>query len=351
MTTQDIQQIRLYRQHLTDKADKLKVVQDLNGLQAQFLVNAYHALKIRCSEIITADNFGEGLVKNWTIRGTVHIFDRDDLPLFKYGKERYHNDSWKGYMCRESDSGEWALTPQRQKFWAEFIVKKVAEGICEREALKTLCTQNGMTELEMDAMFHPWGGMRELCEHGFLNYKVQEKKAFVISPSFAPMDREAAELEIVRRYCLHYAPATIKDMSYFFGWSQTKAKEMLEKLPVERMVVDGSDYFYMGEMQSDYPDVPPCILLAGFDQLMLGYQKNESIFLPKEYLRGIFNLGGIVMPAILLDGQVVGRWRKKNNKMTFEMFETVSDRDRRHILDIMEELFEDIKKVEWSENL
>lgn len=33
---------------------------------------------------------------------------------------------------------------------------------------------------------------------------------------------------------------------------------------------------------------------------MLDYQKKESICLPQEHLRGIFNLAGIVMPSILL---------------------------------------------------
>lgn len=39
MTVEELKQIRLFRQHLTDKADKMTVVKDLNGIQAQFTVN------------------------------------------------------------------------------------------------------------------------------------------------------------------------------------------------------------------------------------------------------------------------------------------------------------------------
>lgn len=88
MTLQELKQIRLYRQHLTNPADKQTVVKHLNGLQAQFMVNAFHALKIRCNEPVTEENFGDGLVENWT----VHIFSEDDLPLFRHGRENYRSN-------------------------------------------------------------------------------------------------------------------------------------------------------------------------------------------------------------------------------------------------------------------
>jgi len=104
----------------------------------------------------------------------------------------------------------------------------------------------------------------------------------------------------------------------------------------------------LDKLKSDYPDIPHCILLTGFDQLMLGYQEKDSIYLPQKYIRGIFNLAGIVLPPILLDGVVVGRWRKKNIKMTFEMFEDISVRNKKYIESSMEKSFDDIRKVEWA---
>ena len=46
----------------------------------------------------------------------------------------------------------------------------------------------------------------------------------------------------------------------------------------------------------DFPDVPDCVLLAGFDQLMLGYEKKEGGGLPQG-IRRSFNRSGIVRPA------------------------------------------------------
>ena len=346
MTVEELKQIQLYRQHLTNKTDKLTVCRDLNGLQSQFMVNVYYSLRTRCKEKITPENFGEGLVKNWTIRGTVHAFAQEDLPLFKFGKERYHNSNFKGYINHLTN--DWVITPERQRYYSELIIEMVSKGIRNREELKQICTENGMTPVELEAIFHPWGGgLRELCEKGFLCYKVQEKKAFKICPNYEPMEQLDAELEMARRYFTNFAPATIKDTAYYFNWSQTYTKKIMQQLPLENIEIDGKQYFYLSKLKSNYPDIPPCILLAGFDQLMLGYQKKESIYLTNEHIRGIFNLAGIVMPPVLINGNVVGRWRKKNSKLTFEMFQKINEVDKKKIVSDIELLFNDIKKMDW----
>ena len=83
LSIEEVKSLRLWTQHLTDKTDKFTVVRDLNGLQAQFMSNAFHGLRIRCNEDLPEDDFGMGLVKNWTVRGTVHIFDKKDFLRFQ----------------------------------------------------------------------------------------------------------------------------------------------------------------------------------------------------------------------------------------------------------------------------
>ena len=97
-----IKALSLYGQHLTNKTDKRTVVRDLNGLQSQFMSNAFHGLRIRCNEEVTESDFGGGLVKNWTLRGTVHVFAKEDLPLFirenyrwKYTKKSRNTFLWR----------------------------------------------------------------------------------------------------------------------------------------------------------------------------------------------------------------------------------------------------------------
>ena len=347
MTIHDIRAIRLYRQHLTDRSDKLTVVRDLCGLQAQFMANARHALAIRADEQITDENFGVGLVKNWSIRGTVHVFAESDLPLFRHGGEHYRSNDWSTHY--RYSSAEPILTYEQYGRWAEFIVGRVAAGVSEREALKAACTAHGMTQDELDCFFDPWGGgMRALCERGFLHYGVQEKKAFAICPHYTPMKTPDAEREMMRRYLAHYAPATLRDMAYFFGWTQAKCKAILGELPHESAVVDGCTYVWSGSLPADCT-VPRVIFLAGFDPLMLGYRKEDSLYLPPEHLRGIFNLAGIVMPAILFEGRVIGRWKRQNGRMTLSLFEPLSEAARRSLAGAAEAQFNGLRRLDWAE--
>lgn len=349
LSIHELKQIQLSRQHLTNKVDKHTACRDLNGFQAQFTVNVEHSLKIRCNEKIEKDNFGSGLVKNWTIRNTVHVFNEEDMPLYKYKNESnpYQSHDWgKATICAQRNC---VIHPDRLEYIAKFIVDKVSNGITKREDIKKECYSAGITENEGAYIFDQWGGLlRPLCERGFLCYKVQEKKEFMICPTYIPMERDEALIEQAKRYLTHFAPATIRDMAYYFGWTQAFVKEIMQKLPILQTTVDGKNYYYLEELKDNYPDIPHCILLAGFDQLMLGYQKQDSIYLPQKYLRGIFNLAGIVMPPILLNGVVVGKWKKKNKKLLFELFENISNQDKEHIESVVVKTFDDIQKTEWK---
>ena len=333
MTLEEIKLRRLAGQHLLTPTDTQTVVKDLCGVQAQFLSHALHGLSIRCSEVNT-----DGLVKSWTNRGTMHLFSVDDLPLFLHeGRTHF----LRPVDTLESDA---YITADRKAYFADLIVDAVAQGIDEREVLKAVCEKAGMTESESQSLFDPWGGtIRALCEAGRICHKVQEKKAYQLCPAFEPMSEEPARLELARRYFTYFGPATIKDAAYFFGTTQTKVKAWLKQLSITETSLDGKPYFYI---DNGLPagNLPDCLFLAGFDQLMLGYEKTESLFLPKEHMRDIFNLAGIVRPAILVSGSVVGWWNLKNRKLKVTLF---SPADQRLISETATQLWSDLKQIEY----
>lgn len=335
MNRETIKAMILENQYLTRKADKKTVVSDLCGLQAQFLSNAFHALLIRCEEQLSEEKWDDGILKTWTvIRGTIHVISEDDLGLFLPDQKTniWQTDRW--------------IEEERKKYFADLIVQFIESGITEREALKEKCFAAGMTPTEADYVFHPWGGViRELAERGRICYIVQEKKAFRLCPPFQPVDFDAALSEIVRRYFTHYGPATLKDASYFLGIPQRIIKEKIAHLPLSALEAENKTYYYIPKQTSYTQDIPRCIFLAGFDPLMLGYEKQSSLFLPPEYLRGIFNLAGIVMPALLYNGRVVGKWKKTKNKLLVTPFETLSGSARKDISDAAEQLWGSVQVV------
>ena len=332
MTLEEIKLRRLAGQHLLAPTDTQTVVKDLCGVQAQFLSHALHGLSIRCNEVGT-----EGLIKSWTNRGTMHLFSVDDLPLFLHEGRRHF---LRPVDTLESDV---YITADRKAYFADLIVDAIAQGIEEREALKAVCEKAGMTESESQSLFDPWGGtIRALCETGRICHKVQERKAYQLCPVFEPMAEEPARLELAKRYFTHFGPATAKDAAYFFGATQTKIKAWLKQLPVTETMLDGKSYFYVDNgLPAD--ELPSCLFLAGFDQLMLGYEKTESLFLPKAHMRDIFNLAGIVRSAILVNGTVVGWWNLKNRRLKVTLF---APADWKSIEHTATALWNDLKEIE-----
>lgn len=310
MTLEEIKLRQLTGQQLLTPADSQTVVKNLCGIQAQFLSHALHSLAIRSQGVST-----DGLVKSWTVRGAMHIFSLDDLSLFLH--------AGRAHFLRPVDTmaSDAYITAQRKSYFADLIVASIAGGIDERDALKAVCRDAGMTETESKSLFDPWGGtIRALCECGRICHKVQEKKAFRLCPPFVPMDEDSARLELARRYFTNFGPATVKDAAYFFGKTQRQVKSWLAQLPVTEAQTYGKSYFYIDTQEQPFGKIPTCLFLAGFDQLMLGYEKAESLYLPQTCLRNIFTLSGIVRPAVLVRGQVVGWWSRKKKRLKITLF-------------------------------
>ena len=325
---------RLAAQHLLCKSDTQTAVKDLCGVQAQFLSHALHGLSIRCKEVST-----DGLIKSWTNRGTMHLFSKDDLPLFLH---EGRNHFLRPVDTLESDA---YMSAARKAYFVDVILDGIRQGIDQRDDLKSLCESQGMTGAEAKSAFDPWGGLiRALCETGKLCHKVQEKKAFQLCPPFEPMDDSSARLELMRRYFAHFGPATVKDAAYFFGTTQTQIKSQLTELPLSEAHWNGQTFFYM-DAASENVEIPDCLFLAGFDQFLLGYDKTESLVLSKDHLREIYNLAGIVRPAVLVNGQVTGWWNLKNRKLTIKHF---SPTDREMIACGAAQQWPDLKDITFE---
>lgn len=340
---------RMAGQHLLRPAAGMDVARDLCGLQAQFLRNAVHAMRIRAEAAET-----DGLVKTWTLRGTVHLIPEADLPLYIRHCGTAEDVCQSGWYQWTAGRGH-ANPPERERELARMMLSAIAEGIDTREALREHLRSAGMTGEEEARVFNPWGGMiAELANIGALAFRVDmadaahpdETKRYRLLAPFAPMAEDEARRELALRYLTHYGPVTLRDAAYFLHWTQAEAKAVFALLPAETVDCGGCTYWHIpGEEPAE--DMPRAILLAGFDPLMLGYRKEDSPFLPPEHLRGIFNLAGIVNPAILLNGRVVGKWKEAKGKVELTAFEPIGARDRKRIEREAERLYT-VKKLVWA---
>ncbi|MBR5519781.1 MAG: winged helix DNA-binding domain-containing protein, partial [Clostridia bacterium] len=201
---------------------------------------------------------------------------------------------------------------------------------------------------EEDCMFDQWGGgIRLLCERGFLNYTASEEKRFCQSPPFTPIPRVEADLELARRYFTYFGPASLHDAMYFFRVTASQVKKWLAVLPVSASEFDGRTYYWI-EHETDFPDFPEVCFLAGFDQFLLGYEKKESLCLAPEHLRGIFNLAGIVMPSVFCRGRIIGRWKQRNKRIIVETFTEIAAEEERLLRNTAETLWPELATLSFS---
>lgn len=339
----------MQEQHLLAPAECREAAGGLCGMQAQFLRNAVHGLRIRTDALSV-----EGLVKTWTLRGTVHLIPEGDLPLYIRRCGTAEDVCESGWYQWTAGRGH-ANPPERERELARMTVATIAEGVDTREALRERLRICGMTDAEEERVFNSWGGMiRELAEVGVIAFRVDmaddthpdETKRYRLLEPFEPIEEDTARLELARRYMTHYGPVTLRDAAYFFHWTQAEAKALFSRLPAETVDCEGRTYWHIpgGEPAQD---MPPVVLLAGFDPLMLGYRKEDNPFLPAEHLRGVFNLAGIVNPAILLHGRVVGKWKESKGKAELTAFEQIGAPDKRLIEGEMERLYT-VRKLVWK---
>ena len=313
-TLNELKQWRLWAQFLTQTAPAAEVAGGLCGIQSQYAANAAHALQIRSKNTDI-----KGFVKSWTLRGTLHLFPASDLPLYllegrtdffdtPYGQWRY------GHGCE--------VSKERMGFFAQVVREALSDKPVTRDDLKALCRERGMTADEEPWVFDGWGGViRMLAEGGYLCLSAAENRAYIACPDFAPMAAEQARSELLRRYLTHYGPVTLHDMMYFFRWTQRELKGLLAGLSPKTLTCQGQTYYYLKEPDI-LPPLPLCVFLAGFDPLLLGYEKKESPFLPPEQLKKVFNNTGIVFPTLLLDGKVTGKWKEDSKYICLTPFET-----------------------------
>lgn len=331
--------LRLYNNHLTNKADKLSVVRDLLGLQAQFASNAIHALKIRSiGEYMPS--LADGIVKTWAMRGTMHIVAEQDLPLLLYDNRK------ENLRSVDSFGADAHISAGRKQLFADIIVDCIGRGMDSRVQLEAECTAAGMSEEERLSLFDPWGGIfRALCSAGIICHSAVAARHFVLCSSFNPMHKDKAVPLLLERYFRAYGPASVADASYFFGMPQREVKAYMNDMELTRFEYGSRELFCAGNEPVDLPDIPKCVFLAGFDPLMLGYRKSDSSFIKMEYIREVFSRAGIVFPSLLIDGQVVGRWKLENGGLKVFAFETLTSESRNAIECCAGETWDSIKSI------
>lgn len=303
--------------HSLARAPKAEVARDLCGLQAQFSRNPQISLRLRASDYSDAD-WDDGLVKIWSHRSTIHMVRREELGL--YLSAAGQNGPFQEYCWFGMTAGE-------QSRWAPFIQEQIALGNDTRDGLKRACMQAGMSEELVHKAFYGWGGLiKEMAWRGMLVCGTGTDKRYALPGEIEWMDRNDARRILVRRYFETFGPATRQDCRAFFGYPARELDPILKEVLPELIEtpLGGARYYHARPLEEG--EIPPCVLLPGFDQTVMAYRDRDRL-VDAAHLRKVVNAAGIVFPVAVLRGRARARWKLDGEKILVTPFERLLKKD------------------------
>jgi hypothetical protein len=151
---------------------------------------------------------------------------------------------------------------------------------------------------------------------------------------------DQARAELAARYLSAYAPATPEDFAAWSGLPLSEARAAWRQIAsrlIEVKTGDGPAWMLgaqAGWMEAIAATPRVVRLLPAFDAYLLGYRSRARVLAP-EHAKRITPGGGLLRPALLVDGRVQGTWRVKRLRdgvsVIVEPFERLTEAVHREI--------------------
>jgi Winged helix DNA-binding domain len=273
------------------------------------------AFRARSRRLVAADvdrarTEERSILRAWMMRKTVHLIPTEDagwlLPLFSEAIVRWSRK-------RLADFG---LDRERQDRALDVVEDAVAAaGPLTRTELADRLQRAGF-DTANEFKVHLWllaTLERDLClgpDRGGQTCLVRAGD-WIGAPQRRPRDQSLGEL--ARRYLRAYGPATDRDLARWSGLPLRDSRAGLERIAAElvEVRVGGRTMLAIGRRPRSAPG-PVVRLLGAFDNYNLAYAERD-FSLAVEHARQLIPGGGIVRPAITVDGRCVGTWSSKRS--------------------------------------
>ncbi|MFJ8041800.1 DNA glycosylase AlkZ-like family protein [Kitasatospora sp. NPDC096147] len=284
------------------------------GVQAQDAAAARLGLRARglaeAAAVERAYAAGE-VVASWLMRGTLHLVPRDQLlSLIQLFGER--NIAAGARRRRELGLTEEVLAR------AVAALPEVLTGPLSRAGLVAGLNRCGVgVDPAGQAPAHLTAylaGRGLLCRGA--EVAPREPGYVPLVPEAADPERAAAEL--AARYVAAFGPVSVADFAAWSGLPQAVGRRAFAGLPEV-----GDGLYATGEPPE--AGAPLVRLLGAYDNFLMGY-RDRSLMLDQRFAKRVNAGGGVVKPALVVDGRVLGVWSKgKGGQPVVEAFEPLPE--------------------------
>jgi hypothetical protein len=311
MTPIDLPHLRLHNQHIAYQQFKTPaaVVGWMGALQAQDYSGAKWSIGLRLPGSTDAQIeqaiANQHILRTWVMRGTLHFVAAEDIRwMVTLLAPGLIQSNARRYKQLELDAKTLAGS-------TDIITSAVQDKPLTRKQLFEVLEEKGISPSEQRGVYM----LQRASLDGLICQTVMQgnnNPTFIPMPKVKSLPKDEASAELAQRYFTSHGPATLKDFAWWSGLTAADARTGFEavKSKLVELKIDGQSY---GHTETNAPSKPSVYLLPGFDEYILGYQ-DRSVVLDTKNTNKIFPGGGTFHPAIVADGQVVGRWQSAVKK-------------------------------------
>ncbi len=327
---------RMARNALADPATEVgpaEIAGLMCGAHAQVLSSAEVSIGRRIagatrSDVQRALWEERSLVKTFGPRGTVHLLQTADLPM------------WTGALSALPSSA--GLHPEGVRFspeQAEEVVSAIGDALADAELTVDELTIAIIErvgpwagEKTMDAFQDKWPRWRQLTSmaghRGVLCFGANRGRKVTYTnphrwlPGFAPQDGETALAALLLQYLHAYGPSTPQHFARWLGVQPKAAVDLFARMAgdLETIELDGeAGWVVAGD--TEMPDQPHrgVRLLPYFDAYVVAGQPRRLLYPGKAAMRALSPSGQAGnYPVLLVDGVVGGVWHQRRSGRRLE---------------------------------
>lgn len=283
-----------------------QVVEWLGAMQAQDYTQAMWAIGLRTKSCTITDVeraiAERKIIRTWPMRGTLHFVPARDVRwmLDLTATRMINADSRRQKMLGLTD----IILSQCQHIFYDAL--KGGKQL-NRPAMMQLLEDAGISTKNQRGYHILW----YLAQIGLLCLGPLEGKlqTFVLLDEWVPDQRklshnEALALLAMRYFCSH-APASIQDFARWAGITLTDATKGFEAAK--------------SHIAHTEPPQEGAYLLPGFDEFILGYKDRSPMLVAEHATKIVPGNNGVFLPSIVVNGQIVGTWRRIVKKQATEI--------------------------------
>jgi len=127
------------------------------------------------------------------------------------------------------------------------------------------------------------------------------------------LDRDEAVAELTLRYFRSHGPAQVQDFVWWSGLrvADARAGVAIAADRLERMVIDGKDYWFDSGADPKEGAAMVAHLLPNFDEYTVAYRdRAEMVHADRPFEAELFSFGSILSNVVTVRGKVRGSWRR-----------------------------------------